>query len=311
MWDVVSGVAWRTLKNALTNPQIFLPTMLFPLFFFTAFAGGLSQLREIPGFDYPPGYTAFQFVFVLLQSAAFSGVFTGFSVARDFEGGFAKRLLLAAPHRSGIVIGYAVAAVLRWTVVAAVLTVVALIAGMQVGGGAVDLVGLYLLALLVNFCGFFWSGGLAMRFRTIQAAPLMQMPVFLVLFFAPVYVPLELLEGWIESVASLNPLTYILETGRGFVAGDAPHVLGAFALAIGLGAAFWTWALFGLRKAETAGGLTAELRLVEDAKADLDDLRVELPASAILEPRSRHVHARVLAGTGDPWSSRGRHRRRR
>ena len=102
-WNVVSGVAWRTLKNALTNPQIALPTMLFPLFFFTAFAGGLSQLHEIPGFDFPPGYTAFQFVFVLLQSAAFTGVFTGFGVARDFEGGFAKRLLLAAPHRSGIV----------------------------------------------------------------------------------------------------------------------------------------------------------------------------------------------------------------
>ncbi len=253
MWNVVSGVAWRTLKNALTNPQIFLPTMLFPLFFFTAFAGGLSQLREIPGFDFPPGYTAFQFVFVLLQSAAFSGVFTGFGVARDFEGGFGKRLLLAAPHRSGIVLGYALAALLRWLVVAAVLTVVAVVAGMQVGGGPVDLVGLFVLAMLVNFCGFFWSGGLALRFRTIQAAPLMQMPVFLVLFFAPVYVPLELLEGWIESVASLNPLTYILETGRGFLAGDPPHALAAFALAIGMGIAFWTWAFLGLRKAEAAG----------------------------------------------------------
>jgi len=252
-WDVISGVAWRTLKNALMNPQIFLPTMLFPLFFFTAFAGGLSQLREIPGFDFPPGYTAFQFVFVLLQSAAFSGVFTGFGVARDFEGGFGKRLLLAAPHRSGIVLGYALAALLRWLVVAAVLTVVAVIAGMQVGGGTVDLVGLFVLAMLVNFCGFFWSGGLALRFRTIQAAPLMQMPVFLVLFFAPVYVPLELLEGWIESVASLNPLTYILETGRGFLAGDPPHALAAFGLAIGMGIAFWTWAFLGLRKAEAAG----------------------------------------------------------
>ncbi len=253
LWDVISGVAWRTLKNALTNPQIFLPTMMFPLFFFTAFAGGLSQLHEIPGFDFPPGYTAFQFVFVLLQSAAFSGVFTGFGVARDFEGGFGKRLLLAAPHRSGIVLGYALAALFRWLVVAAVLTVVAVAAGMQVGGGPVDLVGLYVLAMLVNFCGFFWSGGLALRFRTIQAAPLMQMPVFLVLFFAPVYVPLELLEGWIESVASLNPLTYILETGRGFLAGDPPHALAAFGLAIGLGAAFWMWALLGLRKAEAAG----------------------------------------------------------
>jgi ABC-2 type transport system permease protein len=190
---------------------------------------------------------------VLLQSAAFSGVFTGFGLARDFEGGFAKRLLLAAPRRSGIVLGYALAAMCRWLVVAVVLTVVALIVGMNVGGGVVDLFGLYVLAALVNFCGFFWAGGIAMRFRTIQAAPLMQMPVFLILFFAPVYVPLELLEGWIETIASVNPVTYLLETGRGFVAGDAPHVLGAFALAIGLGVAFWTWAFLGLRKAEAAG----------------------------------------------------------
>ncbi|MGH3077912.1 MAG: hypothetical protein ACRDPZ_06975, partial [Gaiellaceae bacterium] len=143
MWDVVSGVAWRTLKNALTNPQIVIPTTLFPLFFFTAFAGGLSQLNQIPGFDFEPGYTAFQFVFVLLQSAAFGGVFTGFGMARDFEGGFAKRLLLAAPHRSGIVLGYGLAALCRWLVTATILTVVALAVGMNIGGGAVDLFGLY------------------------------------------------------------------------------------------------------------------------------------------------------------------------
>jgi ABC-2 type transport system permease protein len=252
-WNVISGVAWRALKNALTNPQILIPTTAFPLFFFTAFAGGLSQLHRIPGFDFEPGYTAFQFVFVLLQSAAFGGVFAGFGLARDFEGGFAKRLLLAAPRRSGIVIGYALSAFVRWALVAALLTVIAFAVGMNFIGGPVDLVGLYGLAMLVNFCGFFWAGGLAMRFRTIQAAPLMQMPVFLVLFFAPVYVPLELLHGWIEAVATVNPATYLLETGRGFVAGDAPHVLGAFLLAIGLGLAFWTWAFFGLRNAEAAG----------------------------------------------------------
>jgi|SRR4249919_817346 len=252
-WNVIAGVARRTLKNALTNPQILLPTLMFPLFFFVAFAGGLSQVSKIPGFDYPPGYTAFQFVFVLLQSAAFSGVFTGFGVARDFEGGFAKRLMLAAPRRTGIVLGYALAALVRWSIVAALLTVIALIVGMNVGGGVSDLVGLYTLAALVNFCGFFWAGGIAMRFRTIQAGPLMQMPVFLVLFFAPVYVPLDLLQGWILGVATVNPLTYLLETGRGFVAGDAPHVLAAFAIAIGMGLLFWIWAFRGLRNAEAAG----------------------------------------------------------
>ena len=100
---VAQGVAWRMLHNFFTNPSLLIPSIAFPLFFFTAFAGGSRRDPNVPGFDFPPGYTAFQFVFVLLQSAAFGGVFTGFGIARDFESGFARRLLLAAPHRSGIV----------------------------------------------------------------------------------------------------------------------------------------------------------------------------------------------------------------
>ena len=120
--QVAQGVAWRTLHNVLTNPSLLIPSLVFPLFFFTAFAGGLSNIRNVPGFDFPSGYTAFQFVFVLLQSAAFGGVFTGFGIARDFESGFARRLLLAAPNRVGIVGGYALAALGRWLITATVLT---------------------------------------------------------------------------------------------------------------------------------------------------------------------------------------------
>jgi ABC-2 type transport system permease protein len=253
IWPVARGVAWRTLKNVLTTPSLFLPSLIFPLFFFTAFAGGLSQLKHVPGFDYAPGYTSFQFVFVLLQSAAFGGVFTGFGVARDFEYGFARRLLLAAPNRTGIVLGYALAALCRWLVTATVLTGVALVAGMKVGGDGVDLVGLYSLALLVNIAGFLWSCGVAMRLRTMQAGPLMQMPVFILLFYAPVYVPLNLLHGWIHAVARANPVTYMLATGRGFLAGDPPHVAVAFALAAALAGLFTLWAVRGLRSAEAAG----------------------------------------------------------
>jgi ABC-2 type transport system permease protein len=253
LWPVASGVAWRTLKNVFTNPSLFFPSLLFPLFFFTAFAGGLSQVENVPGFDFEPGYTAFQFCFVLIQSAAFGGVFTGFGIARDFEGGFARRLLLAAPNRVGIVLGYTIVAAVRWTVTATVLTVVALAVGMEVFGGPVDVFGMYALALLVNVAGVLWACGIAMRFRTIQAGPIMQMPVFLTLFFAPVYVPLALLTGWIEAVATLNPLTYVLEAVRSLLAGDEVHVALAFGIAFGLIALFGAWALRGLRKAEAAG----------------------------------------------------------
>ena len=91
--SVALAVAWRNLHNFFSSPSLFLPGLLFPLFFFAAFAGGLSRIADVPGFDYTPGYTGFQYVFVLFQSAAFSGVFNGFAIARDFESGFARRLL--------------------------------------------------------------------------------------------------------------------------------------------------------------------------------------------------------------------------
>jgi ABC-2 type transport system permease protein len=250
---VARGVAWRTLHNVFTNPSLLIPSLVFPLFFFVAFAGGLSRVDNVPGFDFPLGYTAFQFVFVLLQSAAFGGVFTGFGIARDFESGFARRLLLAVPNRTGIILGYASAALIRWLATAAVVTVVALVAGMEVGGDGVDLVGLYTLALLLNVAAVLWAAGVAMRLRTMQAGPVMQMPVFLILFFAPVYVPLSLLQGWIHGVATVNPITRVLEAGRGFLAGTPTEVGVAFLAAAGLAALLFFWAVRGLRKAEAAG----------------------------------------------------------
>jgi ABC-2 type transport system permease protein len=251
--SIALAVAWRSVHNFLTNPAFLVPAVVFPLFFFTAFAGGLSSVANVPGFDFPSGYTAFQFVFVLLQSAAFGGVFTGFGIARDFESGFARRYLLAASNRDGIVAGYALAALLRALVTWTVLTAIALLAGMEVGGEGVELFGLYGLAVLVNLAATMWAAGVAMRVRSIQGGPLMQFPTFLILFLAPVYVPLSLLSGWIHAVASVNPVTALLEAGRGFISGEPAAVAVAFAVAVALPVLFALWARGGLRRAEAAG----------------------------------------------------------
>ncbi len=253
IWPVAGGVAWRILRNVVRTPALVVPQMLFPLVFFAAFAGGLSQVARVPGFDFPPGYTTFQFCFVLLQAAAFGGVFTGITTARDFESGFGRRLLLSAPRRSGILLGYALAALARWAMVAVMLVIVALVAGLDLRGDAIDIVGLFTLALLFNQIGFLWAAGIAFRFRTIQSGPLMQMPVFLVLFLAPVYVPLDLLTGWIHVAASVNPAAYALETIRGLAAGTPEHVARAFGLALAPVVLLAVWARLGLRRAEAAG----------------------------------------------------------
>jgi ABC-2 type transport system permease protein len=250
---VTRAVAWRSIHNTVVSPAILLPSIIFPLFFLVAFAGGLSRVADIPNFHYKPGYTAFQFVFVFLQSAAFGGVFTGFAVARDFDSGFARRLLLSAPRRSGIIAGYAVGALLRWVLTGSVVTIAALIAGMKIGGDGVDMFGLIGLGIAMNLTAALWAVGVAMFLRTEQAGALIQMPVFVILFLAPVYVPVTLLSGWIHTVARLNPATAVLEAGRGLLAGSPIRVALSFGLLAAGALVLTAFARRGLASAERAG----------------------------------------------------------
>jgi ABC-2 type transport system permease protein len=146
--SVALAITWRMLKKYATTPNLLVPSLVFPLFFFVAFAGGLSSVSRVPGFDFPSGYTAFQFVFVFVQSSAFGGVFTGFGIATDFENGFSRRLMLAAPNRLAILAGYTFGALVRALITGALLFVVALIGGMQVDGGALGVLGLVGLAII-------------------------------------------------------------------------------------------------------------------------------------------------------------------
>ena len=251
-FSVAGAVAWRQLYRFFTNPALVAPA-IFPLFFFVAFTGGLSNVQNVPGFDFPAGYTAFQFVWSLLQAVAFGGAFTGFAIAGDFESGFAKRFLLAASNRGGIVLGYVLASLGRTSTTGVLVFLLALLTGMPILGSSVDFFGLLGLALLVNIAATLFGAGVAMLLRTQQAGPLIQMPIFLALFLTPTFVPLELLEGWIQAVASINPITFILTTGRGFISGEPTGVGLAFASGGALVVVFLVWAIFGLRYAERAG----------------------------------------------------------
>jgi ABC-2 type transport system permease protein len=251
MWrSGVVGIASRQSRSYFTNPALILPGLLFPLLFFAANAGGLSEVTRIPGFDYAPGYTTFQFVFVLFQASMFGGIFIGFAAARDFETGFARRLMLGTPHRSAILVGYALSAIVRAAFTITVVTVVALVAGLNILGSPGQVALLYALALLSNILGSLWALGIALRFQSLSVTPLMQIPLFILLFLAPVYMPLGLLNGWIRSAADVNPATFLIEAGRGLLAGTGGFVLAAWLVIIVGGIVLGLWSMTGLRAAE-------------------------------------------------------------
>jgi ABC-2 type transport system permease protein len=137
--------------------------------------------------------------------------------------------------------------------VLAVVFLAGLVSGMHVDGSVADLGALVVLALAVSATSTLWSAGIAMRLRSMQAGPVMQMPVFILLFLAPVYVPLSLVGGWVHDVAQFNPATAFLEAARGFVSGEPTKVGITVACLVVMFAFTVLWARGGLRSAEQAG----------------------------------------------------------
>ncbi len=245
---VALAVARRGTYKLYTNPFLLLPGLLFPLLGFAGLAGGLHAVAHVPGFDYPPGYTTFQFAFVLVQAASFQGMFVGFTVAYDFERGFARRLLLAAPGRTGIVLGYVLVSLARFTSTAIILTGIALAVGARPDGDPGRLLAVYGIAFLLNAVVSLYAIGASVRLRSTQGISMIQPPVFILLFTSPTYVPLGLLTGWIQHVARWNPVTPVLEGTRSLFAGETTHVATAFlVLACGL-VVLGSWAMTGARR---------------------------------------------------------------
>ncbi len=243
-----AGIARRNLRTALTTPSLLLPPLIAPLVFFAAFCGGLSVLADAPGFQFTPGYVAFEFVFVVVQGAVFTGIFSGLTLARDFESGMARRALVAVADRRAIVGGYVLTALGRAPVTAAALYLAGLAAGMP-AGGVVDMLVLFAVTELLAAIGALWASGIALRIRSVQGAPMMQMPAFLGLYLAPAFVPLGLLTGWLHGAAAVNPFSLYLESGRGLVAGHPVRTAETLAVSAVLIALLTLWALRGLRRA--------------------------------------------------------------
>ena len=132
---------------------------------------------------------------------------------------------------------------------------IGLLAGMEVSGNAIQISAFVLLVLIFTLAVTLWAAGVALRKRSAEAAPMLQTPVLMAMFLVPVYTPRNLLNGWVEAVANVNPVTPLVEAGRGLMVGEPVSVALAFGVAIGLVALLSVWAVTGLRRAEAAGGL--------------------------------------------------------
>jgi ABC-type multidrug transport system permease subunit len=208
---IIGALARRGFNELLRVPGAAIPGILAPTIFMVGLSGVFGAAANLPQFD--ADFRTFIVPVGMLQGAGFTGAATGVNLARDIEQGWFDRLLVGPAPRVVLLTGIVSSAAARCLLPATFLVIVALLLGTHVESvpGLVLAAGLIMTMAAAMAC---WGSIVALRFGTQQAAPLMQVVAFASILFTTAYAPAALLSGWLQTIASVNPVNYILEGVR-------------------------------------------------------------------------------------------------
>jgi ABC-2 type transport system permease protein len=225
----LAAVASRALRQIPREPEAVVPAVIVPMFFFAVNVGALQNLAERgAGVD----FKAFQLPVAIIF--AVTGISRAGSLVVDIQTGYFDRLLLTPVSRLALLLGLMVA---DFTLVVALcLPVIAL--GLIVG---VDFVtgplGIVAFVLLAGFWGLVFTGfpyAIALKTGNPAAVNSSFILFFPFAFLTTSFLPKQALSGWLATMATYNPVTYLLEglrslIGEGWAAGPLTQALLAVA----------------------------------------------------------------------------------
>lgn len=244
----IGALMRRGLNEILRVPGGAIPGVLAPTIFMLGLSAAFGKAAQLPGFS-ADDFRTFIVPVGMLQGAGFTGAATGVNLARDIEQGWFDRLMLAPAKRPVLLAGVVGSACLRALLPAAFLLLVAFALGVSwPGTGALVLGGLLIMGFAAAVACY--ATVLALRLRTQQAAPLMQVGSFIVIFFTTAYAPRELLSDWLRTLTDINPVTHVLEGMRQGFVGDVTWATTwpALLALTGLVALFGTLAVRGMSR---------------------------------------------------------------
>lgn len=213
-WDTWA-LTKRALRESMRQPGLEVGNIFIPLFFMAVTVGAIGNIAE-EAFGVTD-FVGFQMPVAVLQGVAGIAGAAGLGMTRDIETGYYDKLRLTSAPRSSLVMSRMAADAIRAIVLTAIIIVVALPFGANLEAGVG---GAIVLLIFAGAFGLAYSGiGMAIALRTgsPQAAQLGFLLFFPLLFLSPAFAPKSVFKGWLEFLATINPVTYLLEGMRELV----------------------------------------------------------------------------------------------
>jgi ABC-2 type transport system permease protein len=168
-------------------------------------------------------YISFMAVGMIAFTALFTTMFSGMSVVWDRRLGFLNKALSTPVSRAVIILSKVLSATLRSMFQAAIILIIAVPLGFQFGAAFTPLNLLGVFAFLFLICMGLSSLFIAINIRSTRIETPMAVMNLLNLpltFASSAFFPIEQMPGWLQAVASINPLSYTMNGMRQLLIND-------------------------------------------------------------------------------------------
>jgi ABC-2 type transport system permease protein len=213
----IGALSRRSILDTIRQPTSVIPSLLFPLLFLAMSSSALNESIRLRGFPEVESFMQFVITTTIIQGALFGSVAAGAAMATDIENGFFERLIASPVTRTSIMVGRVAGAAVLAFVQAWIYLGITTLFGLDVAGGVV---GMLLIAVVgATVAAGFGSLCVAFALRTGSAEAVQgSFPLlFVFLFLSSAFFPRSLMNGWFESVATINPLSHMIEGLRTLV----------------------------------------------------------------------------------------------
>ena len=211
---VIGALGARSVKQTFRRPQLLAPIVVFPSILLAIQTAGAGQAVNLPGFPPVNSFLDFMLAGAMIQSTLLAGNSGGIALAVDIEMGFTDRLLAAPISRFGMVLGRLAGTAALSALAGIWFLVIGLIFGVHINEGVP---GAIVMMLLVTLSGLAFGGiGAAVALRTGRASVVQGLfpLVFVILFLSTAFFPDDLLLEPAQTIAQINPLSFIVTAVR-------------------------------------------------------------------------------------------------
>jgi len=201
----------RAVREVVRYPEATIPVLFIPLFFLAVNIGQVATTfpASTTPFLHGQGYVAFQLPVSLMFAVATAT--TGLALVTEIDSGYFDKLLVAPIRRTSLILGRLTADLVRGVAGSAIVLFVGIVVfGAHVESGPA---GALLVVLLAAMFGVAYAGFgilVALHTRNVQATNTSFLLFFPLLFLTPNFVPFDRLSPVMETLARINPVSYVI-----------------------------------------------------------------------------------------------------